>query len=436
MALLGGFALSGCASGPLPPDSDMPEEPPIGDLDTPAISTLTTPALQLGALAHLSGDPLPKIEVGPYSAQQVPVVSLLDIITAEQGIALSIEGDMSTLTVNINDPRVRPLDEVVDMITRNAGVFYRYENNILYVEPTRTFTITAPRIGNSLQTLASTFSGLGATNVQVDDVGGIINFEADRTDFELINTYLTEFWHTRDMIIFDAWFFEISLAHDDSLGINWTEFRLPDIGGSNFDISSVFGTGAFDGMTIGVIGDKGGVPVNAVLGFLKTQGDVRSLSKPTLTVISGGQASMQVGETQQYISRLARTVESGVTETASEPDTLELGIDLDLEASYSDGLVYLTIDLRLETLIRFNEFDAADATLRLPETSRREIQTDAHARPGDLILIGGLIQDRAEQSLDQTAILDVPLTRNMSRERVELVIMLRPRVILFRPEQG
>ena len=80
--------------------------------------------------------------------------------------------------------------------------------------------------------------------------------------------------------------------------------------------------------------------------------------------------------------------------------------------------------------MKFNRFTALGTDLTLPQTADREVRTSIRARPGDIILLGGITvsKDSIDVSNGITA-----STKNGDSSRSELVIALKPKVVRFAP---
>ena len=88
----------------------------------------------------------------------------------------------------------------------------------------------------------------------------------------------------------------------------------------------------------------------------------------------------------------------------------------------------------LQNLIRLGSLDVGTTSIQLPETSDRSLETKIRVRPGDALLIGGIVEQR--NSLDQTGLPGgkKPLfvtSKDHQGKNTELVFMLRPRVVVY-----
>ena len=221
---LGGYEFS---------DHDVPDESAaIGNRrDITPITVLPTEADYYRLTVSEPSDPVPDVKVGPLVADGVPLLGLLDLLTSEHGIALSVDQSIDGRVVRLRDPGVRPLKDMLNEIAENAGVFYIYHGGVLRIVPQVSFNITVPRVADNVATVAGTLGSLGATSVQVDVRSSIISFKADRNAINAINPYLQKSREATDLIIFDTWFLEVTLDNEHQLGVNWNQLSLSNTRG-------------------------------------------------------------------------------------------------------------------------------------------------------------------------------------------------------------
>ena len=427
------LALAGCNTPEPRPMREMPDRPAIGKEDTPNYSELQIPALHLDKMEGDFGSALPTRLVGPISAIDTSVVAVLDVLSSNQGIPMVVGPGVSDVNINLSIPGKMPFDQVVELISTNTGIYYTYANGVLKLEANRHFSINVPVFGDSLSNIQSGLSALGAEDVSGVENSGQMTFTSDRVTYAKVKGWLKQWFDLNYVIVYDAWFLEISLSDNNSIGINWEEFAVENLLGTGLDFATSSTGAVTEGLTFSLAGEKGDVSIESIVGFLRTQGNASVLSKPTISLVSGTEAKMHVGGKQQYISSVDRTTTDGVVSTSTTPAEITTGLDITLEGSYADGMVHTKLTLTQNELVRFETFDTGDETLRLPITADRNLTNEAHSRPGDVIMFGGLIADRTDIGTQMTAIGGIPLGHNETQTRSELVIMLRPRVVKFRP---
>lgn len=185
---------------------------------------------------------------------------------------------------------------------------------------------------------------------------------------------------------------------------------------------------------------------SAFVELLKQQGDVRVMSSPRVSATNNQKAVIKVGSDEFFVTGISGAQNQTVGNQTQQTDpTLELtpffsGISLDVTPQISeDGDVMLHVQPTIsEVQDQTKLIVVGDRDYRLPlaVSSVRQSDSVIRARDGQLVVIGGLMQDTETRQNARTPWLgDIPLlgqlfrqTRNSGR-KTELVILLRPTVI-------
>jgi type II secretory pathway component GspD/PulD (secretin) len=298
-----------------------------------------------------------------------------------------------------------------------------------------------PRIGESVTSIAEAVGNLGATNIHADPASGLLSFAADYRTHERLKEYMRTFENGRDMIVYDVWILEIKLDESSQIGVNWKSLTELSSDGLqlNFGMSS---TTLASGLNLGLISEGDASSLEAVLQFLEEHGSAKTLARPTVTVMSGREASFNVGESREYISEVTiSTVLDDDDDDAIQvtTSTLETGLNVVFGGSHDNGIVHTDVSIEINNLIEFQQFSTTAAgegtELLLPHTANRKYETAVDARPGDILVIGGLIQEAAEDGDTRIYGTDVPVSNSHKGSRSELVMMLRPRLVKIRPAE-
>ncbi|MBK1668191.1 hypothetical protein CKO28_09090 [Rhodovibrio sodomensis] len=541
-AVAAAVALAGCADGaknvetiPTPPKETINAED-IVRFDREPVVVLEADIQQSLGLGFDRGEPLPAYQVGPVVVRDMPAYEVLKIIAAPYDVAVVPAPGLATRRVSLIDPVKRPMGEAIELIARQAGLFYHYADGVLQIDDERSFSVRVPDMpfmsakqesaddeeedggmspsvvetatgltpyrilneayladtgdeegadssndrapeqpGSLRDAFARTFVDLGAREAVVDGHSDVVNFTADYPTYRRIAQYMSDFEHSRDVIVYDTWVYEVALQKGQDVGINWSSLTTRDgvelqfgainntsasagtsaptpgsgssesEGGSGesslSDVAQAIGAsaGLADGLALGVVGEAGTSVIAGLLSFLESHGTTRALAKPTISLSSGRHALYHVGETLEYISKVevnSSENDDGDNQNNTGVDTkqIETGVKMVLGGSYTNGVVSSKLFLDLVELIRFNTFDTGSVKLQLPQTSQRRLHTEFEARPGDLIVIGGLIRDTGDTSQTLIPGTETAIGNASAHKRTELVIMMRPRLIKIRPE--
>lgn len=182
----------------------------------------------------------------------------------------------------------------------------------------------------------------------------------------------------------------------------------------------------------------------AFIELLETQGDVQVLSSPRISTVNNQKAVIKVGSDEFFVTDVSTTTTTGTATTTSPEVTLTpffSGIALDVTPQISDrGEVFLHVHPTVSQVddqrkdISLGSF--GDLSLPLAVSTVRETDTIIRARDGQIVVIGGLMQETVRDERAATPGLgDLPgvggLFRHTRRSKVktELVILLRPQVV-------
>ncbi|MFN9903180.1 MAG: hypothetical protein ACK55Z_31290, partial [bacterium] len=113
--------------------------------------------------------------------------------------------------------------------------------------------------------------------------------------YDDVRTYLQKVRETRSMFVYESYFFEVTLNDDSALGINFadaTNSKFPNWLNLKFNSANQAGTvGNTAAYSLGATYTSSKFNINMLTNFLQTQGSVETLSKPTISVISGTNSS-------------------------------------------------------------------------------------------------------------------------------------------------
>ncbi|WP_397606841.1 pilus (MSHA type) biogenesis protein MshL [Silanimonas sp.] len=271
-------------------------------------------------------------------------------------------------------------------------------------------------------------------------------------------------------VILEARIIEVTLNDKFQAGINWAQVvdsgagiigqtgggaifgpdGRSEIGGNtgsldpnNPSLPDGTATSAFGGVF--TIGWQRG-DFSAFVELLKQQGDVRVMSSPRVSATNNQKAVIKVGSDEFFVTGISGAQNQSVGNQTQQTDpSLELtpffsGISLDVTPQISeDGNVLLHVQPTIsEVQDQTKLIVVGDRDYRLPLAVSAVRQSDSIVRAGNgqLIVIGGLMQDSETRQNARTPFLGaIPVlghlfrqTRNTGR-KTELVILLRPTVV-------
>ncbi len=299
---------------------------------------------------------------------------------------------------------------------------------------------------------------------------GIVVVRAAPTELREVEAFLATIERSlHRQVILEAKILEVELSDEYRAGVNWAQLITHD------DARYVFGTtglGSLPDSTVsdiaagtGVLNPDLDLPIDDILGtldfggaftvaaaanhflafiqLLETQGRVHILSSPRISTVNNQKAVIKVGNDEFFVTDVSSTTVTG-TATTTTPD-IELtpffsGIALDVTPQISaEGNVVLHIHPSVSKVVDQTKTVTVGGeiqSLPLAFSTIRESDTVVQARSGELVVIGGLMEDI---ETDDTA--GLPIASRIpvlgrafrqeadTRRKVELVILLRPTVV-------
>jgi MSHA biogenesis protein MshL len=310
-------------------------------------------------------------------------------------------------------------------------------------------------------------------SVVVNPQSGVVVVRALPNELREVEAYLqaTQLVVQRQVIL-EAKILEVQLNEGFQAGINWGALLSPgnntitaaNVGGGSVlvnesGLSGIAGqTGNLDPGNLSPISGAlseafGGVftlafdlgDFTAFIELLKTQGNVQVLSSPRVATMNNQKAIIKVGTDEFFVTDVTNTVSTtGLGGTNVFPSIgltpFFSGIALDVTPQISEGG-----DVTLHVHPSISEVVDQQKTVTIGNTTQqlplalstvRESDSIVRARSGQVVVIGGLMQDLTDDRDASAPVLgDIPVLGNLFKHKKqrsvksELVILLKPVVV-------
>jgi general secretion pathway protein D len=394
---------------------------------------------------------------------------------SSQRFVLTVDTRTNSLLLSTDNPariaRVRELVEKLDIETAAPGnmhVIYlknaeasKVAQTLRAVMSGDTSATATTATGSANTAAAATATGTFATSAAPTG-GGIV--QADVASNSLIITAPTAIYNNlrdvvekldvrRAQVYVEALIVEVEADKAAQFGVQWQALGGVNgsgrqvIGGTNFGTTgnimsaatslSSLGQGLNIGIANGTITLPGSTTPILNLGMLANalETDTKSniLSTPNLLTLDNEEAKIIVGQNVPFIT--GSYAQTGTTATATPFQTIErkdVGLTLRIKPQVSEGG---TIKLQI-----YQEVSSVDATTLTSSagvtTNKRSLESIVLVNDGQIIVLGGLIQDSVSDNKSKVPFLgDVPwlgsLFRNESRThtKTDLMVFLRPYIL-------
>jgi len=326
------------------------------------------------------------------------------------------------------------------------------------------------------QSVKSIVGNKDGRNVVINKHSGVIVVHAMPAELRAVANFVKTTQNIiQRQVIIEAKIIEVELSDGFQSGINWSaigrsagrnsSIGLSQTGGGSI-ISSSTATSIIDGNTGTLAPDAysavngsatsafGGVfslalqignSFTSFLELLQTQGDVHVLSSPQVSTINNQKAVIKVGQDEFFITDVDSSTNTGSSSSTTQ-NNVELtpffsGVALDVIPQISDdgGIIlhiHPTVSTVVEKVKQISLNSSSSLSVPLALSSIRESDTIIRAQDGQVVIIGGLMQNSTRNEDASVPLLgDIPVIGNLFKhkqkayKKSELVILLRPVIV-------
>jgi general secretion pathway protein D len=259
----------------------------------------------------------------------------------------------------------------------------------------------------------------------------------------------------RAQVLVEAIIAEVSESKSRELGIDSVLFDEDRIAAANIldpgtlnALTSVAGaaTGSITGAAAAALIEQGitlaggrynenGTSFLFLLKALAGDGNTNILSTPTLVTMDNEEAEISVGQEVPFLSgqysNSGTTSSTGLVNPFQTIDRKDVGITLGITPQINEGD---TIQLKISQEVSAVSAGSAGAVDLV--TNKRSLTTTVMVDSGDILVLGGLIDDQVQETERRTPILgSIPILgnlfkfRSVSKDRRNLMIFIRPVVL-------
>jgi general secretion pathway protein D len=389
-------------------------------------------------------------------------IDLLQIAVDDRSNSLIVRGRDRSLV-----GKVQNLAATLDVPTPVAGnVHVIYLKNAQAVEMAKTLrNILASDTGSvpqaaaaqpataQLATATATSSqDLGPGMVQADPGSNALIITAPEAVFANLKAVVEKLDVRRAQVLIEALIVEVSADKAAEFGIQWigagtvsSDNTLGGLFGNSSPATNigVITAAATSGTTAGLLGIASGLTVGFLKGesfgvlarALETEAGGNILSTPSLLTLDNEEAKISVGSNVAFATG-SFTTPASASDGLSNPFTTferqDVGLTLKVKPQISEGgTVRMVISQEVSQL---RPAPGTDPTLA--STDKRSIDSTVLVDDGQVVVLGGLIQDQMTDGEDRVPLLgDIPvlgqLFRYSSRKRTKtnLMVFLRPMIV-------
>ena len=282
---------------------------------------------------------------------------------------------------------------------------------------------------------------------------GLITVTATTKQMKRLASYLQKLQDKVQLqVLIDVQLLSVTMSDTKTTGIDWQQlYNLQNVEISadlvNTHNADVTADGTFSGMAAStidrvasVVNVKAGISLNQVVKFLKTQGEVSSISNPKVLTLNNQPALITAGTEYFYKITSTETLAGGSTGTSSADENVQsvfAGVLLTITPEIADDkTITLKINPSLsETTQDISGTDNSGRTMP-PDLNRRQLSSVVTVKDGNRVILGGLINTKYTNKSNKVPVLgSIPIVSYLFKyeEKIkqveELVIIIEPHII-------
>jgi general secretion pathway protein D len=297
----------------------------------------------------------------------------------------------------------------------------------------------------------------------VNAEAGMITVTGTPQQLKRVSRYIDDISkQLKNQVLIDVSILSVSFDDSSTTGVDWSQlysmqniavstFALAKKNLSSLDWNSEAGGG--NSITGGDLGEgglpnaraivaTGSVKMNDIIKFLKTQGDVKSISNPKVLTLNNQPALISVGNELFYKIQSQSVLQgsngAGTSTSGEIIDSVFAGILLDITPEISeDGTITLKINPSISDTLDAVQRDNTGSRNIPPDLSRKQISSVVTMQDGQHVILGGLISSKTGTKVSKVPLLgDLPLLDAIFKREVrinnveELVIVITPHIIV------
>lgn len=385
------------------------------------------------------------------------VASNADPKTGGAAAKISIQAfdAIGALVINATDDEFQTLNALIDELDIERKL--DADINVIYLKHAKAEDLVTV-LNDLVKGNGASAGSSVAPSLQADDATNALIVRASGSQLQTIRDVIEKLDVRREQVFVETIIAEVSLDQAANLGVTWGAGGATAATGGSGNIVSrdnrnqILGTAAVNtafelgtgGLNYSLL-DFEKYQLDVVINALRADTNSNILSTPTILTLDNEEAEIIVGQEVPFVTGRFNNGQNNSTTTNSDGsinnsvgssfqsiERKDVGIKLKIKPQISDGN---TIQLEV-----FQEISSVSNTAVAGQadliTNRRSIQATVQVDDGQVIVLGGLIQDDVVDTVNRVPILGrIPiigaLFRSSSKTAVKrnLMVFLKPRII-------
>lgn len=289
-------------------------------------------------------------------------------------------------------------------------------------------------------------SSAGGGFIQADPTTNTLIITASESVYRDLRIVIDQLDARRAQVYIEAMIVEVDANNSAQLGAQWAGLAgnkngtrvgavtafTPQSGGDNLitqagaKLSNTL-VPPGNGLTLGILNQSG---LGTLVHLLATDTSANILSMPNILTLDNEEAKIIVGQNVPFITGQYTTPGTVGVSPFQTVDRQDIGLTLRVKPQISQGGT-VKMAIYQETSAITDSSNPAGLI-----TSKRSLDTSVLVHDGEIIVLGGLIDDNVQDSVEKVPLLgDIPVIGNLfkyktrSRIKTNLMVFLRPTII-------
>jgi general secretion pathway protein D len=264
--------------------------------------------------------------------------------------------------------------------------------------------------------------------IVADETKNSLLIMANDRDYQRVLRVIQGLDVVASQVLIEAVIAEVTLNDELQYGVQW---QLAKGGTPTATFSNALTGGvaaAFPGFNYAI----NAANIATTLSALNALTHVNVISTPSLMVLDNKTARLQIGDQVPITTQTAVSTVTASTAIVNSITMQDTGVILSVTPRINEsGRVQLEIEQEVSAVVK-----TTTSNIDSPTIQQRRVRTTVVVNDGEVLALGGMIQEQASKTSSQIPLLgDVPglgavfSNRNNSVKKTELVILITPRVV-------
>ena len=264
--------------------------------------------------------------------------------------------------------------------------------------------------------------------IVADETKNSLLIMANDRDYERVLRVIQGLDVVASQVLIEAVIAEVTLNDKLQYGVQWAlqKDRTPT---ASFTNALTGGVGTvFPGFNYAV----NAASIASTMSALNALTRVNVISTPSLMVLDNKTARLQIGDQVPITTQTATSTVTAQTAIVNSITMQDTGVILSVTPRINEsGRVQLEIEQEVSAVVK-----TTSSGINSPTIQQRRVKTTVVVNDGEVLALGGMIQEQADKSSNQIPLLgDIPglgaafSNRNDQVKKTELVILITPKVV-------